>query len=155
MRREAAPGRFKTPWRKQQGHKESWGKHPWEGTKGMWQLREEKQLLSKQKCYQDQTLGELKKGNRNEAPGSVWEPGGSEQGWVCAEPPQAPRTPNPWAGDKLPTWSLLISAWLCVFHQAFCVGTWTVLISAPDSSTSSLLQFFYFPVILFPFPSLF
>lgn len=105
MRREAVPGRFKTPWRKQRGHKESWGKHPWEGTKGMWQLREEKQLLNKQKCYQAQTLGELKKGNRNGAPGSVWEPGGSEQKWICADPPQAPRTPSLWAGEKLPVWS--------------------------------------------------
>lgn len=117
---EAAPERFKTPWRKQKGHKESWGKHPWESTKGVWQLREEKQLLSKQKCYQAQTLGELRKGNRNEAPGSVWEPGGSEQKWICADPPQAPRTPSPWAGEKLPAWSSDLWMAVCVPQGSLC-----------------------------------
>lgn len=147
MRREAVPERFKTPWRKQKGHKESWGKHPWEGTKGVWQLREEKQLLSKQKCYQAQTLGELKKGNRNEAPGSVWEPGGSEQKWICADPP---RTPSLWAGEKLPTWSSDFCLALCVPQGSLC---WNVdcPYRSSDCSTNSLLQSSYLPVILFPF----
>lgn len=95
--------RFRTRWTEQKGHKESWGKHPWEGMKGVWQLREEKQLLSKQKCYQARRLGELKKGNGNEAPGSVREPVGSWQKWICADPPQAPRTSSLWAGEKSPT----------------------------------------------------
>ena len=111
--------RFRSCWTEQKGHKESWGKHPWEGTKGAWQPREEKQLLSKQKRYQVQRLRELQQGNGKKAPGSVQEPVGAWQKWICADPPQAPRTSSLWAGEKSPTQSSDLCMAVCVPIRLF------------------------------------
>lgn len=76
-------------------------------------LGEEKQLLSKQKCYQAQRLRELKKGNRSETQECVRACGALTQVNLCRSSPgsQDIQSVGQWGADS----SLLISAWLCVF----------------------------------------
>lgn len=148
MRREAALWNLGLA-EQNKGHKESWGKHPWEGTKGVWQLREEKQLRSKQKRYQAQRLGELKKGNGNEAPGS-----GVRACWILTEVNLCRPSPGSQDIQSVGWWEITnkifwsLHGCLCSC-KAFCAGMWTVLISAPDCLTNSSLQFFYLPVSWF------